>query len=319
MLWCSAARAVSEAEDSLAAHLFGAPVPLSQRPPTNRMFTLEVDGRLGMVGGGPTRIQGGLRLSPADFLELRIQPGPALLPDTLVLRLSSSFAPGPRVGLETGLHAVDLGVRLFPGNGESRGFNPDVIPSADAVLSLTLEVPVHRRVRLQTAARNMQRVQHSLTKLEAPSGGIFTQTANQLSLQADFDVLDALGLTLGVTYAHAVPTSTWSALLQGDTSVVRPELVTPQDFSPNKPWRALKFPGVCAANRTATEYVEFADGARPGFASLVDRDSNCALSLNTAATLGLTESFDAEVFGSVRAWPEPGWALGAGARWRITP
>ena len=53
--------------------------------------------------------------------------------------------------------------------------------------------------------------------------------------------------------------------------------------------------------------------------TLVDRENNCSLSAMGALTYGRTESFDVDLFGNFRMWPEFGVLAGAGLRWRIAP
>jgi len=63
--------------------------------------------------------------------------------------------------------------------------------------------------------------------------------------------------------------------------------------------------------------VNFADQGRSGFATLLDRDNGQSATAAVGLTYARTESFDVDIFATLRYWPEPGSLFGAGLRWRL--
>jgi len=63
--------------------------------------------------------------------------------------------------------------------------------------------------------------------------------------------------------------------------------------------------------------VNFAELGRSGFSTMIDRDNDRSATLGLGLTYARTESFDVDLFATVRYWPEPGTIFGAGVRWRL--
>jgi len=63
--------------------------------------------------------------------------------------------------------------------------------------------------------------------------------------------------------------------------------------------------------------INFAELGRSGFSTMLDRDNEQSATLAAGLTYARTESFDVDIFASLRYWPEPGSIFGAGLRWRI--
>jgi hypothetical protein len=308
--------------------LFGDPLPYSRRPPTNRMFTLEVDLKYALVGTGPTRFVNDIRFSALDWVEFRTQLGPVIIPETLMARFSvGNWQKMGRLGFETGIHKFDIGARLFPESGESRGLNPGIIPSANLVGNFTYDLPIWDRFAVHLSARFQQRVQQSVKKALARE---FTNPLDQLSFQlaaqGTWDITRQLGLTVGTAYGTAIDNKVLGEVFdraRGGTAPwddpALPTLSVNKMVDRRDPFTFLDTRGQCGENKTRTIFIDFAESARPGYATLVDRDNNCSLSINGSLTYGRTESFDVDLFGAARVWPQIGGLFGAGIRWRIAP
>jgi len=63
--------------------------------------------------------------------------------------------------------------------------------------------------------------------------------------------------------------------------------------------------------------INFAEVGRSGFSTLLDRDNAQAACTSLGMTYARTESFDVDIFATLRVWPEVGTVFGAGLRWRI--
>ena len=61
----------------------------------------------------------------------------------------------------------------------------------------------------------------------------------------------------------------------------------------------------------------FAEQGRSGFSTLMDRDNDQSATAAVGLTYARTESFDVDMFATLRYWPEPGSLFGAGLRWRL--
>ena len=311
-----------------APSLFGDPVPLSRRPPTNRMLTLEADLRYALVGTGPTRFVTDFRFSPLPWVELRTQMGPVVLPESLMARVSvGPWRTLGRVGVEAGFNKLDFGLRLFPEAGQDRGFNPDIVPSLNTVGALTYDVPIWTRFALHFSARTQQRLEQSVQgvrnlKFTNP----LSQFSYQLAAQGVFDVTPAMGLTVGVAWGQALyNTMLWGIATRAVGGTVPwqdealPRINLEKARKRADPFAVIDTQGQCRAQNTATIFIDYVESARPGYSTLVDRDNNCSLSVNGALTYGRTEAFDVDLFGALRMWPSVGGLFGAGIRWRVAP
>jgi hypothetical protein len=292
------------------------------------MFTLELALKYGLVGSGPTKFINDIRFSLLDWLELRTQVGPVVLPESLVARVSV----GPwrrlgRVGLEAGFHKLDLGFRIFPEEGEARGLDPAIVPSVNALGAVTYDVPVWDRFSIHASARVQQRLQHSVRKLiQRDLRDPFSQLAGQLALQGTWDISQFLALTGGLGAGGAVDNRVLSdgvkRLLHGqvpweDDAV--PRVDVDRAIRRRDPSTIIDTRHQCGEEKTKTLFVDFVEMGRPGYGTLVDREMNCHVGLMGALTYGRTESFDVDIFSAVRLWPRLGWLLGGGVRWRIAP
>jgi hypothetical protein len=263
-----------------------------------------------------------------DFLEFKTQLGPVVLPETLMVRLSL----GPwrrlgRVGFEAGLHKFDVGLRLFPDTGESRGLNPDILPSINVAGAVTYDLPIWTRFSVHASARVQQRFQHSLKGLvQRDLQNPLDQWSGQLHVAGSFDVTPGLGITAGLAYGQALDNSVVDGVAERArrgtlpwADPLFPQLDVETARERENALRVVDTRGVCAENRTRTLFIDFAEIARPYYASLVDREVNCSLSISGALTYGRTESFDVDLFSAFRLWPELGVLMGAGVRLRIAP
>jgi len=280
------------------------------------------------VGTGPTRFVTDFRFSLLDWLEVRTQLGPILLPESLMLRLSvGRYRQFGRFGVEGGLHKFDIGARIFPDAGEQRGFNPDAVPSVNLAGALTYDVPIWDRFALHASLRVQQRVEQSIqgiTKLDLTNP--LDQFSGQLAVQGSWDVTKTLGMTLGVAYGQAIANKVVDGIVQRGVDGTLPwneqalPIVNVERARRTKdPLTVLDTRGQCGESKTRTLWIDFAELNRPGFSTLVDREQNCSLSFMGALTYGRTEAFDVDLFGNVRVWPTIGGLFGAGIRWRIAP
>ncbi|MEW5851858.1 MAG: hypothetical protein AB2A00_23920 [Myxococcota bacterium] len=315
-------------EGSWTPALFGDPTPLTRRAPTNRNLTFELDVKYGLVGTGPTKFVNDLRFSITDYFELKTQMWTFFFPESLIGRLSvGNYRTLGRFGFEGGLHKADVGLRLFPDVGEERGFNPGIIPSVSLAGALTYDRPIWDRFAMHTSFRIQQRLQHSVKDLFAAKfSDPMDQLAYQLAVQGTWDVTSSLGMTLGLSWAHAVDNQTFKDVagraVEGTLpwdDPVAPQLETQAALDRRDPLSALDLRGQCLENRTRTLFIDYAEIGRPGFSSLVDREMNCSLALSGGLTYGRTEAFDVDLFGALRMWPALGGLFGAGIRWRIAP
>jgi hypothetical protein len=308
--------------------LFGDPTPYSRRPPTNRTLSIEGDIKYALVGTGPTRFVNDLRFSPWRFIEFRTQLGPVILPESLMVRANAGmWRTFGRFGVETGFHKLDLGLRLFPEEGQDRGFNPNIIPSTNLVANFTYDVPIWTRLALHMALRTQQRVQQSFQGVrDGKFSNPLDQLSYQLSVQGTFDVTPSMALTVGAAWGQALDNmvlqNVGQRAIQGTLPWQDPALPRINLEKARKrgdPLSVFDTQGQCAEGRTRTIFIDYVETARPGYATLVDRDNNCSLSVSGALTYGRTESFDVDLFGALRAWPTVGGLFGAGVRWRLAP
>lgn len=308
--------------------LFGDPVAYSRRPPTNRFLTVEADLRYALVGSGPTRFVSDFRLSILDWWEVGTQLGPVIIPERLTTRISvGPWRRFGRFGVEFGFHKLDLGARLFPEEGEDRGFNPDIVPSVNAVGALTYDVPVWDRFALHFSARVQQRLQHSFRGLlDMNFKDPLNQFSWQLAASGSWDITKTLSMTTGLAYGTAMDNQMFKDIFQRARDGGKPQddpdlprLDYQRAVDRKDPLSIIDTRGRCGEARTRTLFIDFVETARPGYSTLVDRDNNCSASVSGALTYGRTEAFDVDLFGATRVWPNFGWLFGAGVRWRIAP
>lgn len=308
--------------------LFGDPTPYSRRPPSNRFLTFETDLKYALVGTGPTRFVNDIRFSVVDWVEFGTQLGPVIIPERLTMRVNAGFwKKMGRIGFEGGFHKLDVGLRLFPEEGEDRGFNPNIVPSINAVGAVTYDLPIWDRFSIHFSARAQQRMQHSLRGvLDGNFKDPLDQFAFQLAAQGTWDITSQLSMTVGTAYGTAIDNRMFKDVFNrarnGTAPWDDPELPRldwQKGMDRRDPFSVLDTRGKCGENKTRTLFVDFVETARPGYATLVDRDNNCSLSFSGALTYGRTESFDVDLFGALRAWPTMGGLFGAGIRWRIGP
>ncbi|MFH1810328.1 MAG: hypothetical protein ABIJ09_16400 [Pseudomonadota bacterium] len=138
----------------------------------------------------------------------------------------------------------------------------------------------------------------------------------------------ALNLETGIAYDHAVTSrgrvhvsgraqQRWSNIDGWDQTTVMGALWGDVDLTHYLGLSVGAGYGQVVAGQTRDFTINFSELGRSGFSTLLDHDNDRAACTSVGMTYARTESFDVDLFATLRVWPEVGTLFGAGLRWRI--